>query len=411
MATPPQRTSREVLSSRVSRRPPGLAVTLVALAIVFALAWMFFLRSGPAATAPVVHGVQGTSVWQEDVQGGAYAENGAFSASAAGNAGGRMEITHLPPGSGDRNAPEIRSAYDAGTRTETSTPARVDEPVSRTVGEWPPVWRVATRSPLDYQGLAAVVRTAVEDGDETVGIKPLKDGDRAVWRATLTLSGRLIDVVVDQQSGIVTWYSDGVGTFTAAVDWGAPPPADETYAVTVPDGEEVETSGSPAAYEETPAAAGRAAGYAPLVSGLAPDGYELQAVATVPAGFRPLQWIADDLGDMPPVAPGGTAVLELYTRGLSCFTVEQVGPATLRSLDAGSGWDDRAQSDKLSYEETTLQYGAFAGATAATWYQESGPSLFVAGARRAVFITGALTRQELVAFAEGLKPVPGDGSR
>jgi hypothetical protein len=227
----------------------------------------------------------------------------------------------------------------------------------------------------------------------------------------MTMGGKLIDVVVDQQSGIVTWYSDGEGTFTAAVDWGSPPAADETYAVTVPPGEKVETSGSPAEYAETPAAAGRAAGYAPLVSGLAPDGFELKAVATVPAGFRPLQWISDDLPDLPLAPPDGTAVLELYTRGLSQFTVEQVGAATLRAWRDDAGWDGRAGTDELSYQETTLQFGAFKGATASTWYQESGPSLFVAGARRAVFVTGALTRQELIAFAEGLKPVPADEGR
>ena len=412
MATPPQRVSREVLSSRVSRRPPGLAVTLVALAIVFALAWMFFLRSGPAATAPVVDGIQGTYVWQEDVQGGLYEESGAFSASAAGNAGGRMEIGRLPPGSGDRSEPEIHSAYDAGSRTETSTPAKVDEAVSRTVGEWAPAWRVATRSPLDYQGLAAVVRAAVEDGDETVGIKPLKDGDRAVWRATMTMGGKLIDVVVDQQSGIVTWYSDDVGTFTAAVDWGAPPAADETYTVTVPDGEKVETIGQPRGVRGVPGGRGPRRRLRP--AGLRPGAGRVRARGRrhrARRASRPLQWITDELGDMPPVAPGGTAVLELYTRGLSLFTVEQVGPGTLRAWDAGAGWDGRAEADKLSYQETTLQFGAFKGATASTWYQESGPSLFVSGARRAVFVTGALTRQELIAFAEGLKPVPVDASR
>ena len=70
-----------------------------------------------------------------------------------------------------------------------------------------------------------------------------------------------------------------------------------------------------------------------------------------------------------------------------------------------------AAGRKASYQQTTLQYGAFKGATASTWYQASGPSLFVAGARRAVFVTGALTRQELIAFAEGLKPVPANASR
>ena len=35
----------------------------------------------------------------------------------------------------------------------------------------------------------------------------------------------------------------------------------------------------------------------------------------------------------------------------------------------------------------------------------------MSGARRAVFVTGALTRQELIAFAEGLKPVPENAAR
>ena len=109
---------------------------------------------------------------------------------------------------------------------------------------------------------------AVEDGDKTVGIKQLKDGDRAVWRAALTMDGKQIDVVVDQQTGIVTWYSDGHDTFTAQVDWASPPPADSTYAVDVPAGTGVKTIEADAyTYVATPAAAGRVAGYSPLVSG------------------------------------------------------------------------------------------------------------------------------------------------
>jgi hypothetical protein len=38
MAGLPERRSREIRSARVNRRPPSYAVTLVALAIVFALA-------------------------------------------------------------------------------------------------------------------------------------------------------------------------------------------------------------------------------------------------------------------------------------------------------------------------------------------------------------------------------------
>jgi len=101
----------------------------------------------------------------------------------------------------------------------------------RTVGAWPPVWRVATHSPLDYQGLSAIVRSAVEDGDDAVGIKPLKDGERTVWRAAIRLGGRPVELVVDQGTGLVTWYGDDRSTFTATVAWAPPPPADATCAV------------------------------------------------------------------------------------------------------------------------------------------------------------------------------------
>ncbi len=248
------------------------------------------------------------------------------------------------------------------------------------------------------------MRTAVEDGDVSVGTKPVKDGDRAAWRAAMTLGGRPVELVVDQQTGIVTWYSDGKATFTANVDWASPPPPDTTYSVET-SGMKATTTDAEVSYEDSPAAAGSTAGYAPLVSHLAPDGYALKAVATSRADMRPLSWISDKVLSLP-TGPRGRAVLELYTRGLSQFTVEQVGPATMRFWASVPDWAGEATPGRLSYQETTLQYGAFKGATASTWYQESGPSLFVAGRRRAVFVTGALTRQELIAFAEGLKPVP-----
>jgi hypothetical protein len=410
VATPPQRASQQARSARFSRRPPSFAVTLLALAIIFALAWMFFLRSGPSASAPVVAGVQGTYTWTA-VAGGASGvphETGSFSAVASGDAGGRMTWETTAPGAGAAGSTD--SAYDAATRSETTFARRTSRLGDRaehtvTLGSWPPVWSVATRSPLDYQGLAAVVRTAVEDGDETVGIKPIKDGDRAVWRASMRLDGDQVDVVVDQQTGIVTWYSSGDETFTANVDWDSPPPAGTTYGVDVPAGAEVESVTSAPKYAAAPPDAGRAAGYDPLVSRLAPDGYALKAAATVPVELRPVSWIDEGPWSLPVGLPG-TALLQLYTRGLSQFTVEQVGPSTMRALADLPDWQLEAGRDRLSFQETTLQFGAFKGETALTWYQASGPSLFVAGARRAVFVTGALTRQELVAFAEGLKPVP-----
>lgn len=410
MTLPSERTSREIRSGRINRRPPSFAVTLVALAIVFALAWMLFLRSGPSASAPVVQGIQGTYTWQAVAPGasGVPFETGSFSAVASGDAGGRMTWENTAPRAGTWGSTD--SAYGAARRTTTThsrrtSPLGVRAEQTVTIGLWPPAWRVATHSPLDYQGLAAVVRTAAEERDDAVGIKPLKDGERPVWRASLRLDGAPVELVVDQATGIVTWYSDGKGAFTAHVDWAAPPPGDETYAVDAPPGAAVKRAAIGPDYAASPAEAGRTAGYDPLVSGLAPDGYGLKAVATVAAEHRPASWISAAARDLP-VDLRGTAVLQLYTRGLSQFTVEQVGPATLRAPAFVPDWEADARAGKLSFQETTLLYGAFRGATAATWYQASGPSLLVAGRRRAVFVTGALTRQELIAFAEGLKPVP-----
>ncbi len=411
MTLPSERTSRAIRSGRMNRRPPSFVVTLVALAIVFGLAWMFFVRSSPSAPAPVVRGVQGTYTWQPLQP--SVGQAGTFSAVAGGNAGGEARV---PEGQTNSSYHPPQSAYDAATRTETTLGDNAGGPilVTRTVGEWPPVWRVATRSPLDYQGLAAVVRTAVEEGDDAVGIKPLKDGDRVVWRAAMTLGGKQLELVVDQETGIVTWYSDGGGTFTASVDWGTPPPADETYTVTPAAGAVAKPATTAAyRYAATPAQAGRAAGYDPLVSDLAPDGYALKAVATFAAGYQPEDWVHAAGGSadrvIPPAEP---AVAQLYTRGLSWFTLEQIGPKA--GAFFGTSLGDALQiaaPDLLSFQQTTLQFGALKGATASTWYQESGPVLFAAGARRAVFVTGALTRRELIAFAEGLKPVPANAGR
>jgi len=408
--SPPERASQTIRSARIGRQPPRFAVTVIAFVLVLTVAWVFFLRSSSSVTAPATQAIQGDytlRVTAAGAEAGLSDEDGTFSLVAGGNAGGSAD---LPEAAGAPSLRPSRSGYDADGRTETTaTGAGPAATFSRRVGAWPPVWRVATRSPLDYQGLAAVVRTAVEERDDAIGIKPLRDGDRAVWRAAITLDGAAVDLVVDQRSGVVTWYRDSLSTFTATVDWDSPPPDGATYGVEAPAGAGMRTiRDGRHAYHASPEAAGRAAGYDPLVSELAPDGYELSAVATTPADLRPVSWIDDGVRRLP-TDPEGTAVLQMYTRGLSRFTAEQVGPATLRVLTAGADWQEEAGAGKLSYQEVTLQYGAFAGATASTWYQESGPSLVVAGERRAVFVTGALTREELISFAEGLKPpAPGE---
>ena len=400
MAGLPERRSREIRSARVNRRPPSYSVTLAALAIVFALAWVFFLRSGAPVPTPTVEGIRGTYTW--DPGTGRASEDGAFSAVASGNAGGDAGVATGTAAGGRR---PTASAYDAATRTETTVGGGTIGWYGISIGEWPPVWRVATHSPLDYQGLSAIVRTAVEDRDDSVGIKPLEDDGRAVWRAAMRLGGQQVDLVVDQQTGIVTWYADERATFTASVDWESPPPADQTYSIDTR-GLPARTARGDVTYVASPAAAGRTAGYDPLVSDLAPDGYALEATATFDQGVRVGVWVRGVAVGPPGDAPDEPGIALLYTRGLNRMTVEQIGPKATRYY-SGMLRDELGASarHKLSYQETTLQYGAFKGATASTWYQESGPSLLVAGERRAAFVTGALTRQELIAFAEGLKPV------
>jgi hypothetical protein len=399
---PPERASRQVRSGRINRRPPSFAAVLIALAIIFALAWMFFVRSGSSVPTPEIGAIRGTYSWQPTP--GAAAESGGFSAVAAGNAGGSTVDAQAGAGPG---ATRARSAYDATTRTEATYASTGTGNVERVVGAWPPAWRLATRDPLDYQGLSAIVRAAVEDGDHAVGIKPLKQGDRTVWRAAMRMDGRVMEVVVDQETGIVTWFSDGEATFTADVDWASPPPAGATYSVDAPAGTPVRTvRDHSVTYAPSPAAAGEAAGYEPFVSDLAPDGFTLKAVAWRDESDAASRWLAAGKGDPLP-GPPEAMVLQFHTRGLSWFTTEQVGPKATKAL--ASRLDEllaSARDTQLSFQETTLQYGAFKGRTASTWYQPSGPSLFVLGARRAVFVTGALTRQELIAYAEGLKPVP-----
>ena len=68
------------------------------------------------------------------------------------------------------------------------------------------------------------------------------------------------------------------------------------------------TPGDRDAYEKSPAAAGRTAGYAPLVSDLAPDGYALKAVGDRAGRTRPVSWLSDKVSN-PPVGLRGTAVL------------------------------------------------------------------------------------------------------
>jgi hypothetical protein len=399
--------------------------------MIFALAYVFVVREPEPVPVPSLDAVQGTYRWEgSELDGGgrpveSRTETGAFGAVASGDAGGRAEWTgeHLARASGS-----AVSAYDAATRTETTqAPAgRAGAPEWwRTIGTWPPLWRVATRSPLDYQGITAIVRSAVEDRDTAVGVKPIKDDDRTVWRVAMTFPGDdLVEATVDKASGLVTWYSesgDGRGeTFTAEPDWGAATAAGASAAGGAayplparpsepPRGANVRTSRDrDYVYASSLAAAGRAAGFAPVEPTLLPDGFTLRAAATSGTLSAPAEWLGAEPPSAPAPIPEGDErrIACAYARGLTWFTLEQLGPAAARS------WDGYVQemlgasaAQRLSAQITTLQYGAFAGADAHTWYEKSGPTLLVSDPRGLVYATGALTRQELISLAEGLEPL------
>ena len=418
MISQPERKSAQIRSARVGRRPPRLGATLMAIGIVLALAYVFFLRTPPRVPTPMVKSIQGTYIFQSRSEGGIRSENGAFSAVANGNAGGRMQVT---PASSSQPRGDVRpSAYEAGRRSELTATSAWPRGLSysRTVGAWPPVWQVATRSPLDYQGLAAIVRSAVEDSDRAIGIKPIKDGERKVWRAAMSFGGSTVEVVVDQLTGIVLWYSGSSGagqnTFTATVDWESPPQTTGAYVIDLPGGAKVDTERASAyRYHSTLAATAATVGFTPLESTLEPDGYTLRAVAVGRPYQAPLELLTGS-APFPPGLPSPTRdneVALLYTRDLTWFSLQMVaarGTPRFAALSREAVTDYAVRG--LSPRRDVLQYGAFAGATAHTWYAEDGPTLFVANDDYAVVARGGLTRQELITLAEGLRPLDAGAS-
>ena len=392
MDQPPLRTSQRIRAERARSRPHGLGAMLLAFSVIFVLAWVFIVRQPLAPPAPTLAAVSGSYTWTSatgDLAG--RTGRGAFAAVRGGDARGTFEPA-------DGATPAVVSSYDAGARRARAG-GGVRQGTSVTVGAWPPAWRLATRSPLEYQGLSAIVRAAVEDGDNAVGTKPLEQDGRKVWRAAMTLDGSTLELVVDQASGLVTWCTDGVSDFEADVDWGAAPAMDgqaPSPGATPP--ATVLAVDRTYAYVPTLQTAGRVAGFDPLTSGLAPDGFTQAAVATAPAGDAPSSWDAHGPAD------GERQVVQLFLRGLTWFEVRQVGgpgasgAALARAVQA-------ARATTLSFEQTQLQYGFFAGRTASTWYAASGPTLLVGDGRRTVYVTGALTRQELLSLAEGFKPL------
>ena len=420
MIGPPERPSQRIRAARTNRRPPRYATTLMALGIIFALAYVFLIHQPPAPPEPAIKYLQGTYVWQArgPATGATPApETGTFAAAASGDAAGQAEPSpdRAQPSTGSAVPGTLSSSYVASRRQESSAFARAQggAAYAREIGAWPPVWRLSSRSPLDYQGLAADVLSAVQDGDRGIGTKQIKADGRKVWRAALQFGQTQVTVVVDQLTGIVTWCSsvgpDAQDTFTAAVDWSATPAAGKTHPVLIPAGARVAvTRDRTYTYRPSLAVAGKATGFTPLESTLQPDGFTLRSVAT--RRRDDLEAVA--LGNAAQATQPGTRpspaneIDQLYARDLTWFAIAQsrvAGDAALAAQVAtltGQGL-----SGQLSLQSEVLQYGAFTGSRAYTWYSPTGPALFVANKTLAVTVRGGITRDDLISLAEGLKPL------
>ena len=420
MMDPPERPSQRIRAARTNRRPPRYATTLMALGIIFALAYVFLIHQPPAPPVPTIKYLQGAYVWQarSPATGATPApETGSFAAAASGDAAGQAKPSRdrAQPSFGSALPGAIGSSYIASRRVESSTFARAQggTAYAREIGAWPPVWRLSSRSPLDYQGLAADVLSAVQDGDHSIGTKQIKADGRKVWRAALKFGETEVEVVVDQLTGIVTWCThagpDAQETFTATVDWNAKPVAGQTYSAPLAAGARVTvTRDRTYTYRASLTVAGTATGFMPLKSTLQPDGYTLRSVAT----RRRDDLEAAALGDASQAARPGTRpapaneIDQLYARDLTWFTIAQTrvaGDAALASQVAALA--GQGLSGRLSLQSEVLQYGAFAGSRAYTWYSPTGPALFVADKKYAVTARGGITRDDLVSLAEGLQPL------
>lgn len=411
MEEPPERASRRIRAAHLAYRPAGIGALILAACLIFVFAYIFVLKPAEEVPVPDARSIACACSWEPVTKtSDSSAERGTFKAVASGDA-----VWTAAGGASRSDASGVtRSAYDAAGRSETTTVSLdgaggsgAGAAGTRTTGAWPPVWRIAAHDPLDYQGLAAVVRAAADDSDRVVGVKELEVDGRKVWRAAMTLHGDKIQLVVDERSGIVTYYADDEGTFTADVDWdhAKASAADVTAAAQTASGGGFTTlKDTDYDYAPTLVAASERTGFQALASTLEPDGFRLHAVATMTCDGRPADWFADDAATSQSASADELGVAQLYTRGLTWFTVEELGPKATRAYkEYIAGQISTAASSELSFESVQLQYGWFAGATAYSWYETTGPALLVTGHDRTMYVTGSLTRNELISVAEGMK--------
>jgi hypothetical protein len=404
-----ERVSRRLRTARVRRTPTSLGAMITALAIVGLLFYAFVLRPAPSVTAPALTSASGRFVVSEEQRGEVEARRtsstGSFVLSGDGN--GAVEVVVENAGlSFDRPGPG-RYVYDAARREAlhvTETRAGGERAVL-VEGAWPPLWRVGPYTPLEFEHDAAVVRAAVEDDDETIGIKTVLYEGREAWRASWRNGAWQKDLIVDQETGLVLWYSltDNDPAAGAELEYRVEglaldePVAVGSFDTTPPAGARLveSTIGDPEIVGGVDEAAERV-GVALPRSTLDPDGYRLVAVGVTATRGAPAVWVEPRAAWPAALDAAPNAAVLVYAKGLSSYTIEIVagGPWTM------SG--DRPWTSLFGYRPAELQYSHFAGRTAHTWYGQ-GPTAVVWDDDYAVCVSGGLTRTEAIGVLEGLE--------
>ena len=407
-----ERVSQRVRTAHVRRRPAGLAVTLTALAILFVVFYAFVLKPPPSVTTPALSSASGRFTYTEkQLRDGAPVStttSGGFVLSGAGSAA--VEAVVDNDGLSFERAGQHRWAYDAASREALHVvAATTGRPSATLVSDgWPPLWQVTGPTPVDFQGDAAIVRTAVDDDDETIGLKTVLYEERRAWRASWRSGSWQTDLIVDQETGLVLWYSlNDTGAESGGIEYQVEdlrldePPAAGTFGTTPPADARVETfgSGDPEIVGGLEEAAERI-GVALPESTLDPDGYELVAIGVTRVTTAPAVWVAPrasgrvESPSMEELGPNTTILL--YAKGLSSYSIEFVAEGR-RATPIDPGW-----ADLFGHQPVELQYGLFAGRTAHTWYGQ-GPTAVVWDDDYLVRVSGGLTRTEAVSILEGLE--------
>ena len=152
MVTPPRTGEpRRPARRALNRRPPSFAVTLIALAIVFALAWMFFVRSG--SSTPAARRERRPRDVQLADDGAGRRRDARRRLRRGRERERRRDRSASRPGrpSTAPRCPSRPTTPGRGRRPRTEASARRVK-LQRTVGAWPPVWRLSTPQPAGVPG-------------------------------------------------------------------------------------------------------------------------------------------------------------------------------------------------------------------------------------------------------------------